>query len=448
VRDWTANRIASAAGAELIHRASGPRSGGGPRGVTIDSRRVARGDLFVGIPGERTDGGAFAVDALGDGAWGVLVTPEHAAGAASSAGAILAADDPVAALGRLARAWRRELGARVIGVTGSTGKTSTKDLLAGLLAGERRTIKSRGNYNTEIGLPLELLGAPPETEVLVLEMGMRGAGQIAELAAIAEPDIGVIVNVGPVHLELLGTVEAVATAKAELIAALPPGGTAVVPAGEPLLEPHRRDDVEWVTFGTGGDVVLEAYELSRAVVRAGEERFVLDIDLPQRHQLENLLAAVAAARAAGVHPAGHVRFEASAHRGERIEGDDGVLVIDDCYNANPMSVRAGLEDLSHTAQARGGRAVAVLGDMLELGAGERAAHEEAGRQAAQAGVDVLVTVGRRAAAMADPFGGEAYPVAHAAEAAALIGEILQPGDTVLVKASRGVGLEVVVEALG
>jgi UDP-N-acetylmuramoyl-tripeptide--D-alanyl-D-alanine ligase len=445
VKDWTASRLASAAGAELLHPA---RGGGGPRGVSIDSRRVASGDLFVGIPGERVDGGAFAVDALGDGAWGVLVTPEHAAGAVSGSGAILAADDPIAALGRLARAWRRELDAKVVGVTGSTGKTSTKDLIAGLMAGERRTVKSRGNYNTEIGLPLELLGAPPETEVLVLEMGMRGAGQIAELAAIAEPDVGVIVNVGPVHLELLGTVEAVAAAKAELIAGLPPGGTAIVPAGEALLEPHRRDDVDWVTFGHGGDVVLEAYELSRAVVRAGEDRFVLDIDLPQRHQLENLLAAVAAARAIGVHPGGRVRFEASAHRGERIEADGGVLVIDDCYNANPMSVRAGLEDLSHTARARGGRAVAVLGDMLELGPGERAAHEEAGRQAAHEGVDVLVTVGPRAAAMADPFGGEAYPVADAGEAAAVLPELLQPGDTVLVKGSRGVGLEIVVEALG
>ncbi|MCW3064059.1 MAG: UDP-N-acetylmuramoyl-tripeptide--D-alanyl-D-alanine ligase, partial [Solirubrobacterales bacterium] len=362
-------------------------------------------------------------------------------------GAVLVAQDPLAALQRLATAWRRELGAQVIGVTGSTGKTSTKDLLAGLLAGERRTVKSAANRNTEIGLPLELLGAPEGTELLVLEMAMRGVGQIAELAAIAEPDVGVIVNVGPVHLELLGTIEAVASAKAELLAGLPPGGTAVVPANEPLLEPHRRDDVTWVTFGDGGEVELEAYELNRAIVRAGEERFVLDIDLPQRHQLENLLAAVAAARAVGVHPAGHVRFEASAHRGERVEAADGVLVIDDCYNANPMSVRAGLEDLSLTARARGGRAVAVLGDMLELGPGEREAHEEAGRQAAAAEVDVLVTVGPRAAAMADPFGGEAYPVASAAEAAALLPEVLQPGDTLLVKGSRGVGLEVVVEAL-
>jgi len=444
VKDWTAARVASAAGAELLRP---DRRGGGPRAFTIDSRNVPPGALFVGIPGERVDGGAFAVDALAAGAWGVLVTPERAAAAASGEGAILAADDPIAALGRLARAWRRELDARVIGVTGSTGKTSTKDLVAGLLAGEKRTVKSRGNYNTEIGLPLELLGAPPETEALVLEMGMRGAGQIAELASIAEPDVGVIVNVGPVHLELLGTVEAVAAAKAELIAALPPGGTAIVPAGEPLLEPHRRDDVAWVTFGAGGDVELEAYELNRAVVRAGDERFVLDIELPQRHQLENLLAAVAAARAVGVTPRGHVRFEASAHRGERIEAADGVLVIDDCYNANPMSVAAGLDDLAHTARARGGRAVAVLGDMLELGAAEREAHAAAGRQAAEADVDVLVTVGPLAAAMVDPFGGESYAVADAAEAAALLPEVLQPGDTVLVKASRGVGLEVLVEAL-
>jgi UDP-N-acetylmuramoyl-tripeptide--D-alanyl-D-alanine ligase len=444
VKDWTAARVASAAGAELLRP---DRRGGGPRAFTIDSRHVPPGALFVGIPGEHVDGGAFAVDALAAGAWGVLVTPERAAAAASGDGAVLAADDPVAALGRLARAWRRELDARVVGVTGSTGKTSTKDLVAGLLAGEKRTVKSRGNYNTEIGLPLELLGAPSETEALVLEMGMRGAGQIAGLAAIAEPDVGVIVNVGPVHLELLGTVEAVAAAKAELIAALPPGGTAIVPADEPLLEPHRRDDLTWVTFGAGGDVVLEAYELNRAVVRAGDERFVLDIELPQRHQLENLLAAVAAARAVGVRPGGRVRFEASAHRGERIEAADGVLVIDDCYNANPMSVRAGLDDLAHTARARGGRAVAVLGDMLELGAGEREAHIAAGRQAADADIDVLVTVGPLAAAMVDPFGGESYAVADAAEAAAVLPEVLQPGDTVLVKASRGVGLEVVVEAL-
>ena len=175
----------------------------------------------------------------------MLTTPEHAEAAAdAAAGArVLAAADPLRALQRLATAWRRELGARVIGVTGSTGKTSTKDLLLALLAPHRRTVASRANFNTEIGLPLEILAAPAGTEVLVLEMAMRGAGQIAELAAIAEPDVGVIVSIGPVHLELLGTVEAIAARQGRADRCAGPGATAVVPAGEPLLDPHLRDDV-------------------------------------------------------------------------------------------------------------------------------------------------------------------------------------------------------------
>src|SRR5207302_7475643 len=166
-----------------------------------------------------------------------LPAPEHAENAAEATqtAVVLAASDPLGAMQRLARAWRRHLGAQVIGVTGSTGKTSTKDLLLAVLAPHRRTVASRANFNTEIGLPLEILAAPADTDVLVLEMAMRGAGQIAELAAVAEPDVGVIVSVGPVHLELLGSVEAVAAAKAELIAALAPGATAVIPAGEELL---------------------------------------------------------------------------------------------------------------------------------------------------------------------------------------------------------------------
>ena len=160
---------------------------------------------------------------------------------------------------RLATAWRRELDAKVIGVTGSTGKTSTKDLLLALLTPHRRTVASRANFNTEIGLPLEILAAPAGTEVLVLEMAMRGAGQIAELAEIAEPDVGVIVSIGPVHLEFLGTIEAIAAAKAELLAGLRPGGTAIVPADEPLLAPHLRADLETVTFGDGGGRATDAF---------------------------------------------------------------------------------------------------------------------------------------------------------------------------------------------
>jgi UDP-N-acetylmuramoyl-tripeptide--D-alanyl-D-alanine ligase len=362
----------------------------------------------------------------------VLVAPGHAGGPLPGEGAVLAAADPLAALNRLATAWRRALGASVVGITGSTGKTSTKDVLRAMLAPHRRVVATSQNLNTEIGLPLTVLGAPERTEVLVLEMAMRGAGQIAELTRIAEPDVAVITNVGPVHLEALGTVEAVAAAKAELLAGLRAGATAVLPAGERLLDPHRRPDVVTVTFGPGGDVDdLGGVELVHV----------------SAHMRRNALAALAAARALGVVPSGRVDVALSANRGQRLALPHGVLVIDDCYNANPMSMRAALEDLAVTAGGRGGRRVAVLGDMLELGADERRFHEEVGERAREDGVDVLVAVGPRAAHMTAPFGGEAHAVPDAPAAAALARTLLRPGDTVLVKGSRGVGLEIVGEAL-
>jgi UDP-N-acetylmuramoyl-tripeptide--D-alanyl-D-alanine ligase len=431
VRDWSPDRVARAAGARLV--APAPHAAG-PARVVIDSREAGPGDLFVGLTGGNVDGGRFAAQALAAGAWGVLVGPAHAdAARGAQRGTLLAADDPLAALGRLATAWRRALQAKVIGVTGSTGKTSTKDLLAGMLAPHRRVVATAQNLNTEIGLPLTVLGAPPGTEVLVLEMAMRGAGQIAELAAIAEPDVGVIVNIGPVHLELLGSVEAIAATKAELIAALEPGGTAIVPAGEPLLEPHRRADVDTVTFGPGGDVS----ELPEG----------LTLPFTSAHMRMNALAALAAARAVGVEPAGEVNVALSNLRGQRIELPGDIVVVNDCYNANPMSMRAALDDLAASAP---GRRVAVLGDMLELGPDEVRFHEEAGAGARMAGVDVLVTVGTLARHMAAPFDGTDGRVVAADDARAaaeIVPGLLEPGDTVLVKGSRGVGLEVVAQAL-
>jgi UDP-N-acetylmuramoyl-tripeptide--D-alanyl-D-alanine ligase len=445
MRAWSAQDIAASAGATLV---AAPDADGGPERVVIDSREAGPGDLFVGLPGATEDGGRFADQAIRAGAWGVLTTATHADASLGQRGVVLAADDPLQALQRLARAWRRELGAGVIGVTGSTGKTSTKDLLYAVLAPHRRTIASRGNFNTEIGLPLEILGAPAGTEVLVLEMAMRGAGQIAELVWVAEPDVGVIVSIGPVHLELLGTIEAIAAAKAELIAGLAPGATAVIPAGEALLEPHLRDDLEVVTFGEGGDVRLLEADGERVEIELGDDRLELEVPFTQAHLRRNLLAAVAAARALGVVASGRIELELSPGRGQRAELPDGVLLIDDCYNANPMSMRAALEDLAVSApRDRHPRRVAVLGDMLELGPDERRFHEEIGAAADEADVDVLITVGPLAAAMTDRFDGEAYPVADAEEAASLLPELLAPGDAVLVKASRGVGLEVVCRAL-
>jgi UDP-N-acetylmuramoyl-tripeptide--D-alanyl-D-alanine ligase len=415
---WSPERVAEAAGARLARGGGGGDGGAradGPRRAVIDSRTVTAGDLFVGLRGEHVDGGRFAAQALADGAWGVLVGPEHASGASAGDDAVvLVADDPLAALQRLATSWRRALGAQVVGITGSTGKTSTKDLLAGMLRPHRRTVATPQNWNTEIGLPLTVLSAPADTEVLVLEMAMRGRGQIAELARIAEPDVGVVTNVGPVHLELLGSVDAIADEKLSLVEALRPGGTAVVPA----------EYLDRVPDGV------------TAVVPDGELGSVR-IPFDSVHMRLNASAALAAARAIGVDPHGLIEVELSARRGQRTETAGGVVVVDDCYNANPMSMRAALDEL---ARARG-RKVAVLGDMLELGPDERRFHEEIGAYARER-ADVLVTVGPLAAAM----GGD-HAARDAAEAAQLVAGLVQPGDTVLVKASRGVGLEAVSEAL-
>jgi UDP-N-acetylmuramoyl-tripeptide--D-alanyl-D-alanine ligase len=428
MRTWAPERVAEAAGARL----GAGTAAEGPSRAVIDSRDAGPGDLFVGLRGEHVDGGSFATQALAAGAWGALVAPDHAPAAGTHAGVVLTAHDPLAALQHLATAWRRALACPVIGVTGSVGKTSTKDLLAAMLRQQREVVANERNLNTEIGLPLTILGAPPGTEVLVLEMGMRGKGQIADLVRIAEPVVGVITALGPVHLEQMGTMEAIAAEKAALVAGLPAGGTAVVPVDEPLLDAHRRDDVETVTFGPGGDVDDSA--LAGLDLRAGDQ------PLTAAHLRRNACAALAAARAVDVAPSGRVEVDLSELRGQRLTLPGDITIVNDCYNANPMSMRAALDDLAATAA---GRRVAVLGDMRELGPDERAHHEQIGRYAREAAaVDVLVAVGELSRA----YAGDVH-VATAAEAAAKLPDLLQPGDTVLVKASRGVGLEVVAEAL-
>jgi UDP-N-acetylmuramoyl-tripeptide--D-alanyl-D-alanine ligase len=474
VRDWDVARIARAAGATVAGSpsssagattASAPSGGAeasplaepsraaeslGPVRVGIDSRDITEGELFVGLRGERTDGGRHAAQALRAGAWGVLVAPEHAQAALEerTSGAVLTHEDPLAGLHGLARAWRAYLGehgARVVAITGSTGKTSTKDILAALLAMHMRTVATPANLNTEIGLPLVLLAAPAGTEAIVLEMAMRGPGQIAQLTEIARPDVGAIVNVGPAHLELLGSLEAIAAAKAELIAGIATGASVVVPAGEPLLEPHAREDVRTITFGAGGEVtLLERRPDGTVLIAAGEERIALRPSFGQAHNLNNLLVAVAVARALGVTPGGALDVSFSAMRGQREELAGGTVLIDDCYNANPMSMRAAIDDLAETAP---GRRVAVLGDMLELGPQAPRLHRELGEHASARGVELLIAVGPLAAETAGAFAGESHATPDASAAARLAPRLVRAGDTVLVKASRGVGLERVADAL-
>ena len=368
-------------------------------GVQIDSRRIRDGDLFVAVGG----GADFVEHALARGASAALVP-----------------DDAHAALAAIASAVRSDSRARVVGITGSTGKTSTKDILFAICAPHARTIANEGNYNNELGVPLTLCRLEDDTEICISEMGMRGLGQVAEMAAIAKPDVGVITNVGPVHLELVETVENVARAKAELIDALPPGGVAVVPP-EPLLEPYlTRTDIEI-------------------------ERVDFDAPLPfatsysARHQLANTWLAVAAARALGVPlPEGELAVEFSKLREEEHQLPGGGLLLNDCYNANPVSMRAALEHLVERAGPH--RRVAVLGEMAELGETAPGYHREVGELVRELGVHVI-GVGE----LARDYGGEW--VATAAEARDRLRSELRPGDVVLVKGSRSVGLEVVAENL-
>jgi UDP-N-acetylmuramoyl-tripeptide--D-alanyl-D-alanine ligase len=387
-------------------------------GVQIDSRRVEEGDLFV----EVGSGGDFARHAF-----------------ARGAAATLAPDDAFAALGALGREIRGRSSARVVAITGSTGKTSTKDILTAMCRPHAKTVAAEGGHNNEIGLPLTLTRIEADTEVVVCEMGMRGLGQIAELCAIARPDIGVITSIGPVHLELLGTIENVAQAKAEVVASLPAGGTAIVP-DERLLEPYLgRDDITIERFGERNVTSFERIgDGSRAVFALGDERLELEFPFTARHQAQNAVAALLVLQALGLPlPQGRVEVELSRWRGEESPLPGGGLLINDSYNANPTSMRAALEHLAEHE----GRKVAVLGEMAELGPTSLEYHQEIGALVDDLAIDVVLGVGELARA----YGGEW--VESAAKAAERAPKLVQPGDVVLIKGSRAVGLEVVAEAL-
>lgn len=436
-------RLAAEARLEVVRKGGGGR----PARAAIDSRETVPGDLFFGLPGERADGGDFAAAALEAGAWGVVVDPAKASGLAETlreaegSGAwIFATGDPLRALQLAARAWRRALGARVVGITGSTGKTSVKDIARALLP--FRVHASPENFNTEIGLPLTVLTAPEETEVLVLEMAMRGLGQIAELCEIAEPEVAAITNVGPVHLELLGTIEAIAQAKAEILAGLGPAGRAVLPAGADALRPHLSAELPTLTFGPGGEVFARdvdrgADRTSATIVTpAGEARF--ELPFTEAHNLANAACAVAIGVALDA-PVGEMARRApqvafSRLRGEVIELPRGSVLLNDSYNANPISMHAALDHLA--SLERPGRRIAVIGGMAELGPGAPGYHREAGAHARALGVGPVIGVGELARDYA-PDHWAPDPEA----AAELVESLLEPGDAVLVKGSRSVGLE-------
>ena len=377
-------------------------------GLEIDSRRVGPGDLFVAIRGGRE----FVGEARERGAATLVPSDEFAA---------------MAVIGELLRGRSQ---ARFVGVTGSTGKTSTKDILAALCAPVARTVATEGSYNAELGVPLTLGRLEPDTELCVVEMGMRGPGQIAELCEIARPDVGVITAVGPVHLELVGSVDGVARSKAELVAALPEDGIAVVPVSADL-EPHLRDDIEIRRVGPV-DVELRD-DGAHVAFGGGRIRF----PLTSRHQAQNALTALTAYDALGL-PLDRLAESAAAvrlspWRGEELALPGGGFVVNDAYNANPTSMEAALRHLAERGAGR--RLLAILGGMAELGEHAERYHREIAELAAELGIEV-VAVGEL---------GRAYAAEKwepdAAAALATARDLVRPGDAVLVKASRAVALE-------
>lgn len=449
-------------------------------GVSIDSRSVRRGDLFVALRGERYDGHDFVGAALAGGAAAAIVerrAVDKVRGVVDSQPAargkpIYAVDDCLEALWLLARQVRRSAGAKVFAVTGSVGKTCTKDLLRAMVGQVCRVVATEANQNNEVGVPLTLFAIEPATEAVVLEMGMRGRGQIAQLAAVAEPDVGVITNVHPVHLELLGSVEAIAQTKVELLWGLRPGGVAVVPSNSRVLQPFVGDlDCRVVRFGTDtrdaeADVVgwtesSAAHGGGVFAVRWPNGEVRIETAALPAHTLENSVAAVAACYAAGLPVDVCVRgintVEFSGGRGQ-VFALPKMWVIDDTYNANPAAVRAALDHLVSVAREKGGRAVAVLGDMLELGPQSEEFHREIGEYAAASGVAALWGVGPQSVATVEGFrtkssertGTRGQPAAGhvmSSEESSAVLEHLLPGDVVLFKASRGIGLEPMVRSL-
>ncbi|MBW3619328.1 MAG: UDP-N-acetylmuramoyl-tripeptide--D-alanyl-D-alanine ligase [Actinobacteria bacterium] len=456
------DEVASAAGGRLV--------AGDPDlvidAVTTDSRRIPRGNaLFVAIRGEHADGHDFLAGAAEGGAVAVLSERDVDLGAGIG---VVRVDDTWRAIALLGAAVRDRVDPFVVAITGSVGKTTTKDLTAAALGAGLRTVAAEGSFNNELGVPLTLLSLREDSQALVVEIGARGVGHVAELVPYARPDVSVVTAVAGVHLELFGDIEAVARAKGELVEGLAPDGTAVLNADDPRVAAMAdRAPGAVLRYGlaerrgagdapdlVGDDVRLD--RLARASFTARTPWGDAEVTLPVagRHHVSNALAALAAAGVAGVSVPDAAEALAaariSAWRGEVAERD-GLVILNDAYNANPTSVAAALEML--TTVERTGRTIAVLGVMAEIGPTAGAEHEAIGRRAAELGVDLVVAVGEeaRAIAVGARAGGcppeQVLEVADADAATAVLAGDVGPGDVVLVKASRVGGLEAVAAAL-
>jgi UDP-N-acetylmuramoyl-tripeptide--D-alanyl-D-alanine ligase len=439
-------------------------------GAASDSREVKPGRLFFALPGERVDGFDFCAAAAHAGAAGLVVASGRGRPAGCSGVPVIAVADPRKALGDLAAAVRKQYGGRVVGVTGSNGKTTTKELIAAALSPAGEVLRTQGNLNTDVGLPLTVLAATGKEDFWVLEMAMRAPGEIAYLARIAQPNVAVVTNVAAAHLGRLGSLDAVARAKGEIFAGLAADGIAVLPSDEPRLEPEVASlpETRKRRFGFAGAPSAHVRTLVRimefipagaagALVRlsVGYQPIVLRLPLAGEHNARNAAAALAVSQALGVPllPAAAALQDANLppHRSHVLSAG-GRTVLDDCYNANPTSMSAALRTLVGSA-GRFGRAFAILGDMLELGESAAALHQAIGEEAVKLGVAGLAVVGSLGAKIAEGAiaaglqASRALALDDPEAAAQVVSNWSASGDWILVKASRGMRLERAVAAL-
>ena len=457
---FTAEQVAWTAGARIAVP-------GGPfKGVFTDSRTPVKRGLFVALRGPTFDGSDFVAQAVQGGAAGALVPSDAIEKVKPQAAraALLTAPDTGRALGNLAAGWRRQLtGLELVCITGSTGKTSTKELIAEVLGAAGPTLKTEGNLNNEVGVPLTLLRLSEQHRYAAIECGMNHLGEIARLAQWSDPDVGLVTNITPVHLEGCGSIEGVAHAKGELFHALRDTATAVANADDArVLAQARLSRRKLVTFGAafGSDVrLISAHHGGpglRVELEFGGARRMAELKLIGTHNGYNAAAAAAVGVALGLDAEIILRGLANAttpgRRMRPVRMPNGALLIDDCYNANPASTKAALLTLTHLVRGKG-RAIAVLGDMLELGHTELDLHRDVGRFAAGAGLSLLVCFGERAKALgegAQEAGLKAESIEYSAdpaEAVRLVQARVRPEDVVLVKGSRGMKMERVSDAL-
>ena len=454
---FTFNEIISATNAEIV--ISGDKNFTFTDIVT-DSRKIIDGSLFIAFKGENFDGENFAIDAIEKGAAGVIVSRDCPAEKLPSTGIVLKVDNTLTAYQKIARDWRMKFNFPIVAITGSNGKTTTKDLTAAVLSSLGEVQKTTGNFNNEIGVPLTLLGLNETHKSAVVEIGMRGLHQIEELAKIVKPNIGIVTNVGETHIELLGSIDNIAKAKRELVEAIDSGGVVILNADDTNvigMKSHVNSGVKIMTFGIDHEADIKAENIinnsASTVFNVKYKNNLHEFEIPMlgRHNVLNALAAIAVGVSVGLKAdeirKGFSKLSKTKMRFEIVE-KNGLHIINDAYNASPASMRAAIQT---TAEMSTGRKIAVLGDMLELGDISEKAHREVGTELVKYKFDILITFGKLGKFIAngakDAGLNRVYTTDTHEEAANCLLKVLQEGDTILVKGSRGMKMEKIIEQI-